>query len=374
MPRFPSVARIVVGMSGGVDSSLAAALLAEQGEEVVGLTMKLWPCAEEDGGFVREDACCSPRETVDARAVAVSLGLPHYVVDLEEEFRRGVVDGFLAGYARGETPNPCVRCNEQIKFGDLIRQAGRVGADAVATGHYARVVEVDGRRCLGVSADRGKDQTYFLFSLSQEQLARASFPLGERTKDVVRGMAADRGLATAAKLESQDICFVGHDGVAAFLRREIPDAFRPGEIRHVDGRVLGEHRGLAAYTIGQRKGLGLAWHEPLFVVDLHLEANAVVVGEREHLLVDRAELRDCTWHLGPPPPEGLRVRIRNRYRGAAIEAEIVPRGERGAEVRYAEACTRPSPGQAGVCYDLAERLCLGGGWFTSRPYPKSADR
>jgi tRNA-specific 2-thiouridylase len=356
------MARIVVGMSGGVDSSLAAALLAEEGHEVVGVTMKLWPCAELDGGFTREDACCSPTETIDARSVARRVGIAHYVLDLEAAFRAAVVEGFVAGYARGETPNPCVRCNESVKFGDLHRAAGRWNATAVATGHYARVVERDGRYAPALAADPAKDQTYFLFSLTQEQLAAARFPLGGMTKEQVRAAAAARQLPTAAKHESQDICFVGEGGVEGFLRREAPQAFAPGEVRHVDGRRLGSHRGLAAFTIGQRRGLGVAAPEPLYVVDLDPSSQTVVLGPREALEVSTARLRDCTWHLGPLPAGGLACRVRNRHRGTLHPAIVHDDGQGGARITYANPITRPAAGQACVAY-ADDGVCLGGGWF-----------
>jgi tRNA-specific 2-thiouridylase len=363
------MARIVVGMSGGVDSSLSAALLAEQGHEVVGVTMQLWPCAEQDGGFTREDSCCSPSETIDARAVAQGAGIRHYVVDLVDGFRQGVVDGFVAAYAAGLTPNPCVRCNEKIKFGELWRHARSLGAEQVATGHYARVERVFDRHVLRTAVDRNKDQTYFLFSLTQEQLAAAHFPVGGMTKDEVRAASRSRNITTADKHESQDICFIGDEGVSGFLRQRIPHAFRPGPIVHRDGQQLGEHQGLAAYTIGQRKGLGVAWHEPLFVIALDHAANTVVLGPREALLVEELPLTDCTWHLGGLGPTGLECRVRMRHRGATVAALIVPREGSGpgglpnASVRFAEPQPRSNAGQACVAYDAREELCLGGGWI-----------
>lgn len=351
------MARVVVGMSGGVDSSLTAWLVHERGDEVVGITMKLWPCAEEDGGFTREDACCSPTETIDARAVARARGIPHYVIDMETEFRRGVVDGFLAGYAAGETPNPCIRCNEKIKFGALWQHARSLGAERVATGHYARVAQVFDRYALRTAVDTGKDQTYFLFSLTQEQLAAADFPVGGMTKDQVREAARTRQLVTADKHESQDICFVGTGGTAEFLRQEIPQAFRPGDIRHENGQSLGRHDGLGAYTIGQRKGLGVAWHEPLFVTRLDLAENTVILGPRESLLTTTIALRDPTWHLGHPPAEEIRVRL--RHRGTPLPARIAADG---LSVILMEPAPRPSAGQACVVYDPQMELCLGGGW------------
>ncbi len=356
--------RTVVGMSGGVDSSLAAALLKEQGREVVGVTMKLWPCAEQDGGFAREDACCSPTETIDARAVALGVGLPHYVVDLEDRFRADVVDGFVAGYARGETPNPCVRCNEKIKFGALWDYAEAVGAGAVATGHYARTERALDRWLLRVAVDRRKDQTYFLFSLTQEQLSRALFPVGGMDKDTVRDEARKRGLITADKGESQGICFVGAGGVAGFLRREAPEAFTPGEIVDAAGAVLGEHQGLAAYTIGQRKGLGVAAAEPLYVIAIERAANRVMLGPRAALLVAEQRLRDCTWHLGDLPAGGLECLVRPRYRATPVRALVLAR-EDGTLVRYAEPQQRVNAGQACVAYDQRDEYCLGGGWYAA---------
>ena len=367
------MARVVVGMSGGVDSSLSAALVREAGHEVIGITLKLWPCADEDGGFVREDACCSPTETMDARSVALRTGVKHYVVDHEAEFRRGVVADFLAGYRRGETPNPCVRCNETVKFGSLWEHARQLGAERVATGHYARVAQAFDRHLLRCSVDRAKDQTYFLFSLTQEQLAHAEFPVGHLTKDQVREQSRARGLSTADKHESQDICFIGGGGVSEFLRREIPEAFTAGDIRLVeDGRVLGTHAGLGAFTIGQRKGLGVAWAEPLFVVRLDNATNTAWLGPRSALLVDELPLRDCTWHVEAPPAAGLACRVRLRHRGEPVPALIVPRpgigreGNPNALVRFARPQPRPSAGQACVAYDDAIEHCLGGGWIEKR--------
>ncbi len=360
------MARVVVGMSGGVDSSLAAALVRDQGHEAIGITMKLWPCAEADGGFSRADACCSPRETIDARAVAQGLGISHYVLDLETEFQRAVVDAFVAAYAQGRTPIPCVTCNERIKFGELWDHARALGAERVATGHYARVgTAFADRWALRCAVDRDKDQTYFLFSLTQEQLSRSEFPVGAMTKAEVRAAAAVRGLATAAKADSQDLCFVSGDGVGAFLRRAIPAAFVPGPIRLEDGTEVGRHQGLPGHTIGQRKGLGVAWREPLHVLALDVAANTVVVGPRERLLSEAIDIDACTWHLGPLPRAGLACRVRVRHRGAAAEALILPDPEdpRRAHVRLRQPQQRVSPGQACVAYDHTDEWCLGGGWI-----------
>jgi len=360
--------RILVGMSGGVDSSLVAALVRERGDEVVGVTMKLWPCAELDGGFTREDACCSPTETIDARAVAVGIGVRHYVVDFEEGFRRGVVDGFIEAYKRGETPNPCVRCNETVKFGHLWTYAASVGAERVATGHYARVTQALDRWILRRSVDGDKDQTYFLFSLTQEQLAHADFPLGGMTKDAVRSEARARSIITADKRESQDICFIGDDGIAGFLRREAPEAFHPGPIRHLDGRVLGEHQGLAGFTLGQRKGLAIAWTEPLYVVGVDTVANELILGPLDVLITDRLRLRDVTWHPGTLPATGADILVRLRHRARPVAARLVPTAA-GAELHFPQPQQRSAPGQAAVLYDLSDDLCLGGGWVTGSTLP-----
>ncbi len=357
------MARVVVGMSGGVDSSLAAALLAEQGHEVVGVTLKLWPCAELDGGFTKPDACCSPTETRDARAVAVGRGIAHYVVDAEDEFRRGVVEDFLDGYARGQTPSPCVRCNETVKFGTLWQHAKALGADRVGTGHYARIARIDGRVAPRRAADTAKDQTYFLCTLQQEQLAIAEFPVGHLSKPEVRDAARARNLSTADKHESMDLCFLGTGGVGELLRRERPDAFRPGPIVDRDGKQVGEHQGLGLHTIGQRKGLGIAGAgEPLFVLKLDQAANALVVGPRSALDVHEIVLNNCTWHLSPPPITGLRCAIRPRHHSKPLAATAFP-VDGGARIVLDQPTVRPAPGQVCAIYDPTDDLCLGGGWI-----------
>lgn len=353
------MARIVVGMSGGVDSSLAASLLAEQGHEVIGVTLKLWPCAEIDGGFTRPDACCSPSETRDARAVAVGRGIAHYVIDAEDEFRRGVVEDFLAGYAAGRTPSPCVRCNETVKFGSLWTHARALGAERIGTGHYARLERIGDRHVLRRAVDTAKDQTYFLCTLTQEQLAAAEFPVGGLDKPAVRAAARERALPTADKHESMDLCFLGTDGIEGMLRRERPEALRPGDIVDESGRVLGRHRGLGLHTIGQRKGLGIAGAaEPLVVLRLDTVANALVVGPRERLLVSGFRIEGCVWHLQPPGFDGLRCAVRPRHRSPPLPATVHADGR----VELDAPTARPAPGQACAIYDPADDLCLGGGY------------
>src|SRR5438477_9537675 len=281
--------RIVVGMSGGVDSSVAAALLVEQGYDVVGITMRVWPWQAATDATKRFGSCCGTEATDDARAVARALGVPHYLLNMEDEFEREVISPFAADYARGRTPVPCVACNSSLKFGSLLGRARAWEATAVATGHYARVARdpATGRHLLLRPKDRRKDQTDFLWPLTQEQLAAARFPVGELTKDEVREHARRLGLVTADKPESQEICFVPDDDYRGFLRRREPGMFRSGPIVDLQGKVLGTHGGVAGYTIGQKKGLHLALGRSLYVVDLDAERDTVVVGDAVDLERDR---------------------------------------------------------------------------------------
>ena len=306
--------------------------------------------------------------TSDARAVALRYNIAHYVVDFETEFRRAVVDGFLAGYEAGDTPNPCIACNETLKFGDLWQYSQDIGAVAVATGHYARIANLDGRLCPAVPADHTKDQTYFLFSLRQDQLAAARFPLGDLTKEEVRRLAAERGFHNADKEESMDLCFVGDSGLQGFLRDEMPQAFEPGPILFEDGRVIGEHKGAIGYTIGQRKGLGVAWTEPIYVVATDVKANTITLATRDKLSTKTAWLRHTTWHLHDElPAMGLRCIVRNRHHGRPIPATIHDLGNGYARVDYDQSVMLNSPGQAAVAYDDQLKYCLGGGWFCDEP-------
>src|SRR5687767_12361288 len=278
--------RIVVGMSGGVDSSVAAALLVEQGFDVVGVTMKVWTRPEADGA-PRFGSCCGTEASEDARRVARTIGIPYYLLDMEREFDRAVIGRFTDEYRRGRTPVPCVACNTDLKFGSLLARARAWEATAVATGHYARITRDphSGRHQLRASRDARKDQSDFLWPLTQEQLAAARFPVGDLTKEEVRETARRLGLLTADKPESQEICFIPDDDYRGFLRRRIPEAFRPGPIVDGQGAVLGRHAGLANYTVGQRRGLGLVAARPLYVTALDPARNAVVVGASEELEV-----------------------------------------------------------------------------------------
>ena len=353
--------RIVVGMSGGVDSSVAAALLVEQGYDVVGVTMRVWPWQEPDEPVKRFGSCCGTEAVDDARRVARTLGIPYYVLDLAREFDRAVIGPFAGDYRAGRTPVPCVACNSDLKFGSLLARARAWDAVAVATGHYARVAR-DGatdRFVLLRGRDAEKDQTDFLWPLGQAQLAAARFPVGELTKAEVRGHARRLGLVTADKPESQEICFVPDDDYRGFLKKRDPAMFRSGPIVDREGNVVGTHEGVAGYTIGQRKGLGLAAGRALYVVELDADRNTIVVGGAHELARDRLVARPVNFIAGEPPPAPLRVaaKIRHKHEPAPATVRALPGG--GAEVRFDEPQRAITPGQSVVFYE-GER-CVGGG-------------
>jgi len=353
------VERTVVAMSGGVDSSVAALLLKEAGEDVVGLSMQLYDRTRD--GRPAYGRCCSPRDLHDARAVADRLGIPFYVLNLEEEFQREVIGRFLSEYRAGRTPVPCVQCNSGPKFRHLAGRALMLGAGSVATGHYARVRRdpATGRMQLLRASDLSRDQSYFLFELSQEQLALAVFPLGEMRKDTVRSIAAQRGLPNADKPDSQDICFVPDRDYREFVRRETGDTGPAGEIVDVEGKVRGRHTGLADYTVGQRRGLGLSSIRPLYVVSLDPKTNRVIVGEDHEQYRDGLIADQVNWvSIGRPggPIEAV-ARIRSTHRGARAVIEALP-GDR-MRVVFQEPQRAITPGQAVVLY--SDDLLLGGG-------------
>ena len=353
--------RIVVGMSGGVDSAVAAALLIESGFEVIGVTLNLSPKLDSADAWERDDSCCGLTATEDARRVADRLGIPHYVLNFRDVFAEKVIANFLDEYRRGRTPNPCVRCNDDIKFGTVLIKARALDADLVATGHYARV-EPDpdtGRMVLRKAVDARKDQAYVLYVLSQDELRRTRFPLGEMTKDQTREIARKMNLAVANKPESQDICFVSDRNYGDFLKRLAPDVGEPGPIVHVDGRVIGEHRGIAFYTIGQRRGLGIVNKDPLFVVDLDYHTRTVVVGPETSLLdndlfADEANLVAVADLI---EPRQVQARVRYRMQDADAWVQQLPSGE--LYVRFAKPQRAITPGQAIVCYD-GDRVVAGG--------------
>ena len=353
--------RVVVGMSGGVDSSAAAALLVEQGYEVVGITLKLWP---QDCVNRAEDKCCGPQAVTDARAVSHQLDIPYYLVDDASEFQQQVIQYFADEYRAGRTPNPCVMCNEKLKFGTLLSRARKLGAELVATGHFARVERdpVTGRHLLKRGRDPRKDQSYFLFSLRQEQLARVVFPLGELTKQDTRAVARDCQLKTADKEESMEICFVPDNDYGKFLQQANLVQKHQGDIVDVHGHVLGRHDGIEFYTIGQRKGLGLSSPRPLYVIELDPARNRVVVGDETMLDKDTFTIERCNWIAWETPPATIEVTAKIRYNHPGTAATITPTEQGGAQVKLHIPQRAITPGQACVLYQ--DDLVVGGGWIT----------
>ncbi len=352
--------RVVVGMSGGVDSSATAALLLEQGYDVVGITLKLWP---QDCVSRAEDKCCGPQAVMDARAVCHKLGVPYYLIDEADQFQSKVIQYFADEYKAGRTPNPCVMCNQNLKFGRLIDRANQLGAQYIATGHFAGVEKSpDGKRTLlKRGRDLRKDQSYFLFSLRQDQLARAMFPLGQKTKSDTREVARHCNLKTADKEESMEICFVPDNDYGKFLQQAKLVQKHQGEIVNLHGQVLGHHEGIEFYTIGQRKGLGLSSSKPLYVIELDAAANRVVVGDDSALERDAFKVDRCNWIPFDEPSEPLEVTAKIRYNnpGTPATVTLLPGGQ--AKVKLHGAQRAITPGQAAVFYQ--GDLVLGGGWI-----------
>src|SRR5450631_4405162 len=373
--------RVVVGMSGGVDSSAAAALLLEQGYDVVGITLKLWP---QDCVNRAEDKCCGPQAVMDARSVSHKLDIPYYLIDEAAEFQKHVIQYFADEYKAGRTPNPCVMCNQNLKFGRLIDRADQLGADYIATGHFARVdfspdangradlpdspdaqqripTKCPGRYLLKRGRDLKKDQSYFLFSLRQDQLARAIFPLGEKTKSDTREVARHCNLKTADKEESMEICFVPDNNYGGFLQQANLVQKHRGEIVDLHGHVLGRHDGIAFYAIGQRKGLGITTSKPVYVVELDAENNRVIVGDDSALDRDEFTADRCNWHPFDKLTEPIQVTAKIRYNHPGTSATVTPLENNSVRVKLHTPQRAITPGQAAVFYQ--DDLVVGGGWI-----------
>jgi tRNA-specific 2-thiouridylase len=365
--KDPARARVVVAMSGGVDSSVAAALVTRWGYEAVGVTLQLYDHGAATG---KTGACCAGRDIHDARRVADRLGVPHYVLDFEQRFKQAVIDDFAATYAAGRTPIPCVRCNQRIKFRDLMEIARDLGADALVTGHYARRLGPPEGGELHRAVDATRDQTYFLFATTRDQLDVLRFPLGDRPKAATRALAAELDLPVAAKPESQDICFVPQGHYSRVVERLRPEAGEPGPILDEAGRELGRHKGLAHYTVGQRRGLGVATGTPLYVLALDADRRAVVVGPKDRLRTETLHLAEVNWlGDGPLAGEPRRLWIKHRAHEDAIPARVEAADD-GARVVPDEPALGVAPGQACVFYDGSR--VLGGGWIERVDAPARA--
>jgi tRNA-uridine 2-sulfurtransferase len=361
--KKPADTRIVVAMSGGVDSSVTAALLVEAGYEVVGVTLQLYDHGEV---VARKGACCAGQDIHDARNVAATLDIPHYVLDYESRFREAVIDDFADAYIRGETPIPCIRCNQTVKFRDLLSTAHDLGAEALATGHYVKRVAGTAGAELHRAADYGRDQSYFLFATTQPQLDFLRFPLGGMPKTETREAAARFDLPVADKPDSQDICFVPNGSYAQVVEKLRPEAVIPGDIVDTDGRVIGQHEGIIHYTVGQRRGLGIGGRDPesdpLYVIRLDAAAHRVVVGPKAALGRERLQLSSVNWLGGDVPAksgEGFAVKIRSTME--PVPATVIRSPDGGAEVVFQDLQFGVSPGQACVIY-AGDRV-LGGGWI-----------
>jgi len=352
--------RVVVAMSGGVDSSTTAWLLKEKGYDVIGATMCIGTTGREGEGPAR---CCGLSDIEDARRVALQVGIPFYVFHLREEFEREIIDYFCEEYRRGRTPNPCILCNEKMKFGSFLRKALELGADFLATGHYARLQfdEGAGQHLLKKGLDRKKDQSYVLFSLSQDQLRYVLFPLGEYRKEEVRQRAFETGLRVHDKPESQEVCFIHEASYHSFLKERLRESIEPGPIVDHKGNVLGKHKGIPFYTIGQRRGLHLAKGKPLYVVGIDRSENALIVGEEPEVYKDTFVVNSANWIISDKQTASFEAQVKIRYNHPGSEAVISPKGSGELEVKFKTPQKAITPGQAAVFYD--GETVIGGGWI-----------
>ena len=349
--------KALIAMSGGVDSSVAALLTAREGFACIGCTMRLFD--NEDAGIDLDSGCCSLSDVEDAEAVARRMGIPFYAFNFTRDFRREVMEPFAAEYRRGRTPNPCIRCNQTMKFEKLLLRARELGCERLVTGHYARTAFENGRWTLKKALDAGRDQSYVLYMLSQEQLSMVRFPLGELTKARVREIAEENGFVNASKPDSQDICFAPDGDYAAAIERITGTTSAPGDFVDREGNVLGRHKGLDHYTVGQRRGLGLSFSRPMYVTALRPADNTVVLGEGETLFSREVETEGFHWIAGEPPAGPIRCRAKIRYRHAEAPATAYPQEDGGVYIRFDEPQRAATPGQAAVLYD--GDAVLGGG-------------
>ncbi len=363
----PKSTRVAVALSGGVDSSTAAALLVQQGYQVMGMMMRLWATSYQ--GEISENRCCSPAAIKDAHRVCELLGIPFHLVDLEGEFKSRVVEYFCDSYALGRTPNPCLACNRYIKFKALLHLAFDLGAEYLATGHYARIRSHNGKYQLLKGVDKEKDQSYVLYMLGQRELRHLLFPLGNYTKRQVRAMAAEDNLPTADKAESQDVCFVSDGDYRAFVAQQRPETVRPGPILDLQGQVLGEHHGIAFYTVGQRQGLGIAAPHPLYVVEIDPSQNALVVGPKSAVFRSELWAEDVHFVAGNPPPQAVPITAKIRYKAKEAPATLIPLPGQRASVVFAQPQPAITPGQGVIFYQ--HDIVLGGGIIASAGKPEA---